>query len=57
MRRTITRLLRSQRAATSVEYGLICALIVLVMLVGLKNVASSTINMWTNIDQAVANAH
>ncbi len=52
----ISKLLRSERATSSVEYGLICALIVLAMLIGLKGVASATINMWSNVNQAVQNA-
>ena len=57
MRGLIKRLLRSERAVTTIEYGLICALIVLAMMASLRNLAGATVNMWTNIDQAVANAH
>ena len=57
VRRMMSKLLGSKRGATSVEYGLICALIVLVMLVGLRNFAGSTINMWSNVNSAVQNAH
>ncbi len=38
-----------QRGATAVEYGLICALIVLIMLTGLYSLAGTTISMWTNV--------
>jgi pilus assembly protein Flp/PilA len=38
-----------QRGATAVEYGLICALIVLVMLTGLYSLAGTTISMWNNV--------
>jgi pilus assembly protein Flp/PilA len=42
-------LLRDPRGATAVEYGLICALIVLVMLTGLYVLAGTTISMWNNV--------
>ena len=42
-------LLRDPRGATAVEYGLICALIVLAMLTGLYALAGTTISMWNNI--------
>jgi pilus assembly protein Flp/PilA len=38
-----------QRGATAVEYGLICALIVLIMLTGLYSLAGTTITMWNNV--------
>ena len=43
------RLLRSTRAATAVEYGLILALIFLSALIAITAVGTSTIEMWTNI--------
>lgn len=42
-------MLRDPRGATAVEYGLICALIVLVMLTGLYALAGTTISMWNNV--------
>jgi pilus assembly protein Flp/PilA len=42
-------LMPDQRGATAVEYGLICALIVLVMLTGLYALANTTISMWNNV--------
>jgi pilus assembly protein Flp/PilA len=38
-----------RRGATAVEYGLICALIVLIMLTGLYSLAGTTISMWNNV--------
>lgn len=35
-----------RRAATAVEYGLILALVVLIMFVGLKSFADVAIGMW-----------
>jgi pilus assembly protein Flp/PilA len=42
-------LLLDPRGATAVEYGLICALIVLIMLTGLYSLAGTTISMWNNV--------
>ena len=39
-------LVRDRRAATAVEYGLMLAIIVLIMFVGLKSFADVAINMW-----------
>ena len=44
---------RCQRAATAVEYGLIVSLIVLGMMTALTTVADKTINMWSNVTNAV----
>ena len=42
-------LLADQHGATAVEYSLICALIVLIMLTGLYSLAGTTISMWNNV--------
>lgn len=47
---------RDRRGATAVEYGLIIALIVLVMLSALKQVASGTTGIWADINTKVVNA-
>ncbi|MDX3909713.1 MAG: Flp family type IVb pilin [Sphingobium sp.] len=47
-------LMASQRGATAVEYGLICAMIVLAMLAALKEVATKTNNMWGNVANEVS---
>lgn len=44
----------SERGATAVEYGLICAMIVLAMFVALQNVASKTMSMWNNVATEVS---
>ncbi|MGN6689731.1 MAG: Flp family type IVb pilin [Sphingopyxis sp.] len=49
-------LLRSTRAATAVEYGLILALIFLAALGAITAVGTSTINMWTMISNSSTNA-
>lgn len=45
-----------ERGATAIEYGLICALLVIAMSVGLNGVATETSNMWTNVSNRVAAA-
>ena len=42
-------LLRSTRAATAVEYGLLLALIFLAALGAMSAVGTSTINMWNDV--------
>jgi len=42
-------LMRSTRAATAVEYGLILALIFLAASVAVAGVGEKTIKMWTNV--------
>lgn len=49
-------LLRSTRAATAVEYGLILALIFMAALGAMTAVGKSTISMWTNISDSSTNA-
>ena len=54
--RTMGRVLRDTRGATAVEYGLIIAVVVLVMIVGLTALANPTGAMWNMIDAEVAKA-
>ncbi|MCW4462973.1 Flp family type IVb pilin [Sphingomonas sp. BT-65] len=49
-------LVRCQRAATAVEYGLILALIVLAMMLALIELAGTTTGMWNNVSAAVQGA-
>lgn len=48
--------LRDSRGATAVEYGLIVALIVIVMVVALKQVANANTDMWRNVSHKVVSA-
>ena len=48
------KLIRDEKAATAVEYGLIVALIVLAMMAGLNLFASTTIAMWNDVATKVA---
>ena len=45
--------LRDRRGATAVEYGLMLALIVLMMLVGFSGFASEAIEIWNTIADKV----
>jgi pilus assembly protein Flp/PilA len=49
MRLFFAKLIRDIKAASAVEYGLICALIVLAMIAGLSAVAGRTITMWNDV--------
>ena len=47
--RLFTMLIRDQRAATAVEYGLILALIVLAMLTALSGLATKLLMIWDHV--------
>jgi pilus assembly protein Flp/PilA len=49
----IAKLIRDERAVSAVEYGLIIAMMVLAMIVGLQLVANSTISMWNGVSANV----
>lgn len=53
MYRLLKVLKRDEKAATAVEYGLILAMIVLAMMAALKNVATKTNSMWSNVANEV----
>ncbi|WP_240505868.1 Flp family type IVb pilin [Erythrobacter colymbi] len=44
------KLVGDQSGATAIEYGLILALIALVMSVALQDVAGTTIQMWNRVE-------
>lgn len=48
----IARLLRSTKAATAVEYGLILALIFIAAMAAISAVGESTNSMWNNVSSA-----
>lgn len=55
--RSFARLIRDERAATAIEYGLIASLIVIAMIASLTLFADTTMNMWTYVANTVmANA-
>ncbi len=51
-----TGLIKSERGATAIEYGLILALIALAIIGSVTTVADKTINMWGNVANAVNNS-
>ncbi|HEX6375337.1 MAG TPA: Flp family type IVb pilin [Allosphingosinicella sp.] len=51
--RFFAELIRDIKAASAVEYALICALIVLAMIAGLNAVAGSTTTMWNDVSSNV----
>jgi pilus assembly protein Flp/PilA len=51
-----TKLRKDERGVSAVEYGLICALIVLAMLAALAQVASASTSLWTTVSQTSDNA-
>jgi pilus assembly protein Flp/PilA len=55
--RTILRMLgANQRGATAIEYGLICALIVMAMMAGLSALGGGVSGSWGNLSNKVQNA-
>ncbi|HEU0100504.1 MAG TPA: Flp family type IVb pilin [Allosphingosinicella sp.] len=56
MRLFFAKLLRDIKAASAVEYALICALIVLAMIAGLNAVAGRTTTMWNDVSDNVTRA-
>ena len=54
--RSFYRLMRSTRAATAVEYGLILALIFLAAMLAITAVGTSTNKMWTKVSDTSVNA-
>jgi pilus assembly protein Flp/PilA len=50
------RLLADDKGATAIEYGLICALIVIAMVAGLGSLGGGSGGMWTTGGQKVDDA-
>lgn len=53
MIRMLRKLSGSDKGATAVEYGLICALIVLAAMGAIASLGTKTLAMWSNISNAV----
>ena len=49
IRKYLRMLVQSERGATAIEYGLICALIVITMIAGLKTLAGGSSSMWGKV--------
>jgi pilus assembly protein Flp/PilA len=54
--KSIHRLIRDSKAATAIEYGLICALIVLAIMAALLALGTVTSDMWDNVSNKVQTA-
>jgi pilus assembly protein Flp/PilA len=54
--RVFARLKRDERGASAVEYGLICALIVIAVAGGITMLGSKTLNMWNGVANNVSTA-
>jgi pilus assembly protein Flp/PilA len=52
----LTRLFQDEQGATAVEYGLICAMIVLAMITALSSVANENNKKWGVVDAAMQSA-
>lgn len=52
----VKRLAADRRGGTAIEYGLIAALVVITMIAGLTEVATTTIGMWNNVSTKVERA-
>lgn len=50
------RILRDNRGATAIEYGLIVALIVIAMLAALQGVAQADTDMWNRVVDLIGDA-
>jgi len=51
----IRRLLRHEKGGTAIEYGLICALVIIAMIGALETFAGSVIHMINHVSTEVSN--
>ena len=56
IRRMIRKIRTDTRGATAIEYGLICALIVIAMMVSLGSLGGGVAGKWGNMAGTVGNA-
>ena len=56
IRKCLRMLGADQRGATAIEYGLICALIIIAMMAGLQSLGGGTNGMWGKIKGDFENA-
>lgn len=54
MKKWLGKIVRDERGATAIEYGLIVSLIVIAMVGALAVLANTTGNMWTNVSNEVS---
>ena len=55
IRKSLRMLGADRRGATAIEYGLICALIVIAMIAGLHTLAGGSSSMWGRIQTNMSN--
>lgn len=53
MKNGLRKIVRDERGATVIEYGLIISLVVLAMVGALGTVAGTTVNMWNDVSNEV----
>lgn len=53
IRRMLRTLVTDERGATAIEYGLIAAMIVVAMIVGLSSLGGGALGMWTKVNNNV----
>ena len=56
MKAILSRLVSDRRGTSAVEYGMICAMIVLAMLTALKNVANENTGIWAQFSSKTSAA-
>lgn len=56
IRKLLTRLMRDENAMSSVEYGMICAMIILIMLTALSGMAGVVKGTWNSIATQTSSA-
>jgi pilus assembly protein Flp/PilA len=56
MKNQLRHLVRDQRGATAIEYGLIVSLIVIALLAGLSSLGGGTDAMWGKVQNRVISA-
>ena len=52
----LTRFLRDDRGATAIEYGLICAMVFLVIITSVTTFGNKTSNIMIRVSTAISNA-
>ena len=56
MKSFLTSLLRNKRGATAIEYGLICALIVIAVISAIRALGTENGGAWTTMSSKAVNA-
>jgi pilus assembly protein Flp/PilA len=54
--RRFSSIIKDEKAATAVEYGLILALVFLAMIAGVRGFGAAAIDMWDMVAETVASA-